>query len=135
MNYWLIPFRDPGALQRLIVDEKIWAFGENTPGRKLIQPGDWVCFYLSKKGVVAHGQVASNPTYQKNPKERVPEKYPWVFNLVNIVVYPKTPVPLDENLRRDLDALKNRDTKSRWGWFVQSNRRVSETDFNKLIRR
>ena len=135
MNYWLIPFRDPGALQRLIVEEKIWAFGENTPGRKRIQPGDWVCFYSSKKGVVAHGQVASNPTYQKHPKVRDPEKYPWVFNLVNIVVYPESPVRLDENLRRDLDALKNRDTKSRWGWFVQSNRRVSETDFNKLIRR
>jgi len=132
LNYWLIPFKDPGALQRLIVEENIWAFGENTPGRKSVKPGDWACFYLSKRGVVAHGQVSSNPTYLKHPKVRDPEKYPWVFKLINTVFYPESPTRLDVSLRRRLDSFKDRDPSKRWGWFVQSNRKITEHDFNNL---
>ena len=126
---------DPGALQRLIVEENIWAFGEKTPGRKSVKPGDWVCFYLSKKGVVAHGQVSSNPTYLKHPNVRDPEKYPWVFKLINTVVYPESPTRLDGSLRKRLDSFKDRDPNKRWGWFVQSNRKITEYDFNNLIKK
>ena len=135
VNYWLIPFKDPEALQRLIVEENIWAFGENTPGRKSVKPGDWVCFYLSKKGVVAHGQVSSNPTYLKHPKVRDPDKYPWVFKLINTVVYPEFPTRFDGSLRKRLDSFKGRNPNKRWGWFVQSNRKITEYDFNNLIKK
>ena len=135
VNYWLIPFKDPSALRRLIVEENIWAFGENTPGRKSVKPGDWVCFYLSKSGVVAHGQVSSNPTYLKHPKVRDPEKYPWVFKLINTVVYPEFPTRLDKDMRKRLDSFKDRDPDKRWGWFVQTNRKITEHDFKNLTQK
>ena len=134
LNYWLIPFFDPGSLIQLVIEEKIWAIGEKTPGRKGLKPGDWACFYLSKKGVVAHAQVASSPTYLKHPKVKNPDKYPWVFQLTDVKVYDKTPVVLDNSLLANLEAFKDRPPDSSWGWFVQSNHRISEKDFKLLTR-
>jgi hypothetical protein len=134
VNYWLIPFKNPDALDRLLVEEKIWAFGNNTPGRKAIKPGDWACFYLSGKGVVAHAQVASNPAYLKHPSVKDLEKYPWVFQLTDVRTYDRSPVRLDGSIRRNLEAFMDRDPDSSWGWFVQSNHRISEGDFKQLIR-
>jgi hypothetical protein len=41
-----------------------YVFGESTPGRKRLKPGDRICFYESGVGVVAEAEVASRPERQ-----------------------------------------------------------------------
>jgi hypothetical protein len=45
------------GIQTLVGQEKIYASGERTPGRKHIKPGDWICFYATTKGVMAHARI------------------------------------------------------------------------------
>jgi hypothetical protein len=46
------------CVQRL-VHAGIYAFGDNTPGRKQLKPGDRICFYATGKGIVADAKVVS----------------------------------------------------------------------------
>ena len=72
--YWLTPVKaDEKAsaeaiIQELIDIEGIYAFGERTPGRKRLKPGDMICFYAAGNGVVAHAEVASYPEKISHPK-------------------------------------------------------------------
>ena len=67
VTYWLTSVRADDVqtaeevIQTLVGDEGVYAFGERTPGRNQIKPGDWMCFYAIGKGVVAHAQVSSAP--------------------------------------------------------------------------
>jgi len=88
------------------VEEKIYAFGERTPGRRHIKPGNYICFYSAGKGVVAHAQIASQPEHKKHPRVRHSERYPWVFSVKNVHVYLENPVVIDAALRSKLDAFK-----------------------------
>lgn len=73
--YWLTPVRDDEkqtaeeVIESLVGQEKIYAFGDKTPGRKYMKPGDWLCFYATARGVVAHAQAASKA--EKKPHQRV----------------------------------------------------------------
>jgi len=40
------------VVRRLVVDENIWAFSEGVAHRKNIRPGDYICFYAQKMGVL-----------------------------------------------------------------------------------
>ena len=53
------------GIQTLVRDTSLYAFGERTPGRGKLKPGDWMCFYASGKGVAAHAKVSSAP--EKKP--------------------------------------------------------------------
>ena len=72
-NYWMTPVRDEEnetaeeTIKKLVANEKIYAFGERTPGRKTIKPGDKICFYEAAKGVVAHAEVVTKPKHDLNP--------------------------------------------------------------------
>jgi hypothetical protein len=65
--FWLTPVKDdekgtPEERVRILVgQERIYAFGDRTPGRKHLRPGDWICFYANAKDVVAHAKAASLP--------------------------------------------------------------------------
>ena len=82
--YWITPVKSDEeqtaeeCIQTLVGQELIYAFGQRTPGRKHIKPGDWICFYATAKGVVAHANVASVPKCRKHSKVRQSEKYPWI---------------------------------------------------------
>jgi hypothetical protein len=63
-----------------------YVFGDRTPGRKLLKPGDRICFYQSSVGVVAEAEVGSVP------EQRVPhikglvkylDRFPWAFRVHN----------------------------------------------------
>ena len=84
ISYWIVPTAEAEQVQRLIVNAKIWAYGINTPGRYVIKPGDWVCFYLKKHGIVAHARVKTHPKKMKHPQVKDPILYPWVFELNEI---------------------------------------------------
>lgn len=140
VNYWLSPVRSDEVMsaeeviRTLVVQEKIYAFGERTPGRKLLNPGDWICFYATGKGAIAHAKVLSRPEKKPNPKVRDSEKYPWTFEVGEATLYLDDPKIIDSEIRSQLDAFRGRDPNKPWGWFVQANRKVSAHDFKILIR-
>lgn len=141
VNYWLTPVRSESeapaeqVIQNLVEQEKIYAFGERTPGRKRLKPGDWLCFHASGKGVIAHAKVISKPEKKHHPKVRHPDKYPWIFRVGQAKLYLSDPVVIDAEVRTKLEAFQNRDPNKSWGWFVQATRRISADDFNVLTRR
>lgn len=138
--HWLTPVRSDATgsaeevIDTLVGRERIYAFGDRTPGRRHIKPGDRICFYASGTGVVAHATVASVPKQQSHPRVRDPAKYPWVFAVDSARLYLERPVVLDADLRAKLDAFRSRDSFKSWAWFVQATRRITEHDFRLLTR-
>lgn len=139
--YWLCPVASEAdapaeeVVHKLVGEEKIWAFGNRTPGRQEIKPGDWICFYASGKGVVAHAQVASYPEKKPHAAVRHSDQYSWTFRLRNPVLYLDNPVVIDPELRVKLDSFAGRDPNKAWAWFVQATRKLpSEKDFLLLTR-
>jgi len=142
-SHWLSPVKGyPGypavqCIRKLVADERVYAFGDRTPGRKRLKVGDWICFYATDKGikgVVAHARVASLPERKHHPDVHDPEKYPWLFQLDNERVYLDTPVCIDADLRSRLEAFHGKDPHSSWAWFVQGTKRISRRDFELLTR-
>lgn len=110
-----------------------YAVSEKSPGRK-VKPGDWICFYATATGVVAHARVRSSPVQKHHPLVRHPEKYPYVFEVDSVSIYTENPVVLSAELRAKLDAFQERDSSKRWAWFVQGTGRVIKHDFMLLNR-
>jgi hypothetical protein len=123
------------CIHTLVGQERIYAFGPKTPGRKSIKPGDWICFYASGGiGVVAHAQVASIPKNKPHPRVRQSDKFPWVFRLRSATLYLDEPTVIDATLRTQLDAFAEKDPDSPWAWFVQSTHTLTQHDFHILTR-
>lgn len=140
ISYWLTPIRGDEiqtaeeCIKTLVGEKKIYAFGERTPGRRHLNPGDMICFYASGNGVVAHAKVASKPNKKKHNFTRHPEKYPWLFHLKNERLYLDSPVIIDTSMRSQLNAFEDIDPNRAWGWFVTSTRKLSENDFKLLTK-
>lgn len=138
--YWLTPVKSDEeqtaeeVIETLVGQERIYAFGERTPGRRHLKAGDWICFYATTKGVVAHAKVVSAPQKKRHPKVRHADIYPWVFRLENIKLYLDQPTVIDPAIRSQLDAFRGRDKDRFWAWFVQATRRISAHDFDILTR-
>jgi hypothetical protein len=111
----------------------IYAVSENSLGRK-VKPGDWICFYATATGVVAHARVKSPPVQKHHLLVKHPEKYPYVFKVDSVSIYTENPVVLSAELRAKLDAFQGRDPSKRWAWFVQGTGRVTKQDFMLLTR-
>jgi hypothetical protein len=139
-RFWLTPVStDEHAtaketVKTLVDRENIYAFGERTPGRKHIKPGDYICFYESGNGVIGHAIIESRPRNEINPNVKTPEKYPWIFDVKSPKLYLEDPIVIDAELRSKLDEFKNRDPNKPWGWFVQSTREITKHDFEILTR-
>lgn len=137
-SYWLTPVKDDDVqsadecVRSLVVENGIYAFGENTPGRKRIKAGDLICFYATGRGVIGHATVTSSPVKTRHNAVRHPDKYEWVFGVMNPIVYFDHPRQLTQELRSQLDAFKGRDSARPWAWFVQSTGRLTERDFKLL---
>jgi hypothetical protein len=139
-QYWITPVREEEeesaekVIKTLVGEEKIYAFGDRTPGRSRIRLGDWICFYASGNGVIAHAKVASLPERKQHTKVRHPEQYPWTFRLKDVQLYLKDSVVIDASLRERMDAFKNRDPNKTWAWFVQATHDVTKHDFQLLTK-
>jgi len=85
--YWISPVKDTDTepalecVQTLVGKHRIYAYGDRTPGRKSLKPGDWICFYASGIGVVAHAEVASYPEHKPSKLIHDSERYPWTFRV------------------------------------------------------
>jgi hypothetical protein len=136
--YWLTPVASDEeqtaeeVIQALVGDTGIYAFGERTPGRGKLKPGDWMCFYASGKGIAAHAKVSSAPVKKPHRKVRHSDKYPWVFSLTDAVLHLDNPVVIDLEVRAKLEAFKGRDPSKSWAWFVQGTHEITERDFSML---
>jgi len=137
--YWLTPIRAregetiEEAFDRLLIKNKIYAFGERTPGRGEIKPGDKICFYASGKGVMAYATVGSSPMKKSHSAIKEPEKYPWIFDLKDAKINSENPIVINVSVRAKLKAFKDKDpTTTIWSWFVQCTRKISENDFKLL---
>jgi len=139
VNYFLAPAKGDETrtaediVRYLVGEKKLWAFGERTPYREVLKPGDKICFYASGKGVVAHAEIATKPEKVKKPEIKELRGYPWIFKLKNVRLYLDDPVILDANLRSKLDVFKERD-QSAWGWFVHRTQKITEHDFKLLTK-
>jgi len=114
------------------VKKKSIRLEERTPGRQHLKQGDYICFYSTGKGVIAHAQIASRAERKEHPKVRHSERYPWVFHVKDIHLYLENPTIIDSASRSQLDAFKNREPNKGWAWFVQAIRKITENDFKVL---
>ena len=140
IQYWMTPCKSTKeqtaeeCIQSLVGNEKIYAFGDKTPGRTSIKVGDYICFYASGKGIVAHALVNTLPEKKRNPKVKDPDRYPWIFGLKEPKLYFDKPIIIDAEFRSRLQAFEGKDPVQPWGWFVVTTRRVSAYDFSLLTR-
>ena len=115
-----------------------YVFGDATPGRKKLKPGDRMCFYESGRGVVAEAEVASVPELKPPATKGIAknlDKFPWSFRLSNARFFFDEPVVIDADLRAKLDAFADREPAKSWSWFVQGTRLITEHDFAVLTGR
>lgn len=134
-KYFLTPAsgRPPESATEVIrrqLESGWYSWGENTPGVHDLEPGDRIAFYATENvGVVAEAEVASRAEHSG----RSGEKFPWHFRVRN-ARFISPPVEIDEDLRRQLDWFKGKDTSARaWPEFVRVTRPdVSERDFKLL---
>lgn len=108
-----------------------YVFGDRTPGRKKLKPGDRLCFYESGVGIVVHAEVASVPEQKVPPVKQLKnlDKFPWAFRLRSARMYFDDPVIIDAERRAQLDAFAQKDPLKHWAWFVQGTHQLSEKDF------
>jgi hypothetical protein len=139
-SFWLTPVasdeeQDHVDVVRRLLGAGIYAFGDKTRGRKAIKPGDWICFYASGLGIVAHARVKSRPENKPHRLVRHKEEYPWTFQIGDAEIYTDKPVVIDEALRARLEAFRGRGPSKAWSWLVQGTGRISEHDFRILTRK
>jgi hypothetical protein len=139
-SFWLTPVasdeeQDHVDVVRRLLGAGIYAFGDKTRGRKAIKPGDWICFYASGLGIVAHARVKSRPENKPHRLVRHKEEYPWTFQIADAEIYTDKPVVIDEALRARLEAFRGRGPSKAWSWLVQGTGRISEHDFRILTRK
>jgi hypothetical protein len=110
----------------------IFAASENL--KRKVKPGDWICFYATGTGVVAHARVKSPPVQKLHPLVKHSEKYPYVFEVDAVSIYTEKPVVLSAELRAKLNAFQGRDLSKPWAWLVLGTQRVTKHDFMLLTR-
>lgn len=122
-------------VRKLVVDEGIWAFNVNTGLIKRIKPGDYICFYAVRHGVIAHARIRTRPEYNPNhPKVKRSKEYPWIVKLEGVHYYPDNPVKVKEIVPK-LDMAAGADLHTidkKWGGWFQGTKRVTEHDFKIL---
>ena len=137
-SYWITPVKSDEewsveeVIETYVEKERVYALSDRAFRGAHVKQGDFICFYRSARGVVAHAKVISSPEAKPDSPIRNPEIYPWVFDLSDIHVYLDKPIVISAKLRSTLDAFKNKDRNKSWAWFVQTTRRISSHDFSKL---
>jgi hypothetical protein len=137
-DFWITPVSSTSTqtaetiIQNLVGERKAYAFGWHSHGRKALKVGDWICFYVAKKGVVGHARVTSPPQETLHDWLPRPERYPWVFRLENIRLYLDHPIRFELTVRKKLEAFKGRENEDNFGWFVRSTHRISKKDYDVL---
>lgn len=116
------------------LEKGLWGLGQRTGYRKSFAPGDRVCFYAARTGVVAEATVAS-PCFDLSKRQN-PSRVdvPYAMRLENVHWF-DDPMELTTEVRGQLDAFEGRDLDKGWAWFVQGTSKLTEHDFGLLTGR
>jgi hypothetical protein len=138
-HHFLIPCADNpdetarDTIENLVGKHSMWVFGQKTPNRTKVKPGDRVAFYQGSVGVVATAEVATAPEDKPMPDiVKDPMKYRWTFQLKKTHLFLDEPVVIDAAMRANLDEFAGREPGKMWAWFVFATRMITEHDFQLL---
>jgi hypothetical protein len=137
-THWITPVQSDETgtaeeiVKQLVGQAHIYAFGDKAHGRKHLKADDWICFYATGKGIIAHAQISSAPSKKPDPRVHHHEKYPWTLNLKDTHLYADKPIVIDAAIRAQLDAFKGRDPAKPWAWLIQATRKITKHDFEIL---
>lgn len=113
------------------LDKELWGLGQRTGYRKEFSPGDYLCFYAVRTGVVAECEVASSCFELSSRDNPTRNKVPYAIRVKNVRWLEK-PVELTADIRQHLNAFQGRDPNKGWAWFVQGTSKLTEDDFRLL---
>lgn len=109
----------------LVTQHNVWGFGQNTPNRAAIQPGDKVLFYLTgQDNQVFVGAATLKSGAYKDSTSESDQWFLWGgayrIDLQDVIVFGE-PKP-----RKQFDNLE-------WRPMVGGSTRISEKDFNRVL--
>lgn len=139
-EYWITTITDKKqftaeeALNELLIKRGIYAFGEDTPGKNQIKPGDHICMYMTQRGIAAEATVASYPRYDANKIIKGFEEYPLLFKVKDVKIYIETPLPVNKEFEEELEYF-NEHPRSNIGLFLQSAHKITKKDYKTLTQR
>ncbi len=142
-RYWMVPASSKAgetAVQSLHhwLDKGMWGFYESTPSRSALDVGDRVAFYATGVGVVGHALVAAK-AMTLLPANEWPEPHAQTKQVYKLalaeVTWLKQPLAITAVVRGSLEAFKGKNPSSNWAWLVQTTRRLTRDDFQRLIGR
>jgi hypothetical protein len=142
INYYLLPAADSEDGMPVLdnlhhwLDRRMWGFGQRTGYRKALRPGDRLCFYAARIGVVAECKAAS-PAFELARKESPKPKLdiPYGIRLKDLRWFEDAPIGLTTEVRAKLSAFQDRDLSKGWAWFVQGTSKLTQKDFELLTGR
>jgi hypothetical protein len=139
INYYLLPAADSEdgtpVLDNLHhwLDRGMWGLGQRTGYRKAFRPGDRLCFYAARIGVVAECTAASAAfelDRKQSPKPKL--DVPYGIRLKAPRWFEDAPIALKTDVRAELSAFQGRDLSKGWAWFVQGTSKLTPDDFALL---
>lgn len=142
IGYYLLPAADSEDGMPVLdnlhhwLDRGMWGLGQRTGYRKAFRPGDRLCFYAARIGVVVECAVASAAfelDRKQSPKPKL--DVPYGIRLKDVRWFEDTPVALTAGVRAALSAFQGRDLSRGWAWFVQGTSKLTRDDFELLIGR
>jgi len=140
--YYLLPAADSEdgmpVLENLHhwLERGMWGLGQRTGYRKAFRPGDRLCFYAARTGVVAECTAASAAfelDRKQSPKPKL--DVPYGIRLKDVRWFEDTPIALTPEVRAELSAFQGRDLSKGWAWFVQGTSKLTRGDFELLTGR
>lgn len=138
-NYYIVPVGSlsglPGEsiIDELVGQHRLFGLTKGSGHRADIQEGDGLCFYLARRGVVAHGIATSRAELCEVPEMKGYANYPYIVRLQDVALYLQAPVVITRALREKLEAFQTRNI-DHWNWFVLTTFKISEHDFRLLTR-
>jgi hypothetical protein len=113
------------------LDKGLWGLGQRTGYRKSFAPGDRLCFYAARTGVVLECVAASAAFDLRRKDNPSTVEVPYGIR-VEQVNWLDAPIELTAKVRGQLSAFQGRDLSKGWAWFVQGTSKLTDDDFRLL---
>lgn len=120
--------KDAEEVIKDLLNQGVWRIGKRTAYRDDIKPGNKICFYAAKTGIVATAKAASETKNKSHPDIKKHRKQ---INLKDIKIFDE-PIELTEELRKKLSHFQGKAASGSWGWFVSTTRKLTEKDYKLL---
>ena len=140
-SYYLLPVAAQSGFKAIEFLQKwlpcgFWGIPKSAAHRQRLQRGDFCCFYVAARGIVATATIDGAADLEVSPEEWPgPNEYSdRVFKVpLSGVQWLAEPLKIDATMRGRLEVFHDRDPNGPWSWFIRTSRRVSKADFEILI--